>query len=98
REAALLSSIFHLPAGITIESVHPSVTELGVRIACQTPGMLCPECHQPSTHLHGISQRTIADLPCAGRKVLLILSVRTCFCRTPTCSHNIFTERLPGLV
>lgn len=98
REAATLSSILHLPAGITITSVHPSATELVVRIACQTPRMPCPECHQPSPHIHGIYQRTVADLPCAGRNVLLILSVRKFFCRTPTCSHKIFTERLPGLV
>jgi transposase len=98
REAALLTSILHLPAGITVQSVHPSVTELVVRVACHMPGMLCPECHQPSTHLHGIYQRTVADLPCAGRNVILMLRVRKCFCRTPTCSHKIFTECLPGLV
>ncbi len=98
REAELLSSILHLPAGITVKSVHPSVTELVVRIACHAPSMPCPECHQPSAHLHGIYQRTVADLPCAGRNVLLMLSVRKFFRRTPTCSHKIFTERLPGLV
>src|SRR5690242_14290359 len=78
--------------------VHLSATELVVRVACQTPSLPCPECHQPSTHLHGMYQRTIADLPCAGRNVFLILRVRKFFCRTPTCSHKIFTERLPGLV
>jgi transposase len=98
KEAATLSSILHLPAGITVHSVHPSATELVVRVACHAPSMPCPECHQFSTHLHGTYQRTVADLPCAGRNVLLILSVRKFFCRTPTCSHKIFTERLPGLV
>lgn len=98
KEAALLSSILHLPAGISVLSAHPSATGLVVRIACQTPSMPCPECQQLSTHLHGMYQRTIADLPCAGRDVLLILRVRKFFCRTPTCSHKIFAERLPGLV
>ncbi|HEU5383568.1 MAG TPA: ISL3 family transposase, partial [Ktedonobacteraceae bacterium] len=98
KEAVFLSSILHLPAGISVISVHPSVTEFVVRIACQAPSMPCPECHQPSTHLHGMYQRTVADLPCAGRNVLLILRVRKFFCRTLTCSHKIFAERLPGLV
>jgi hypothetical protein len=40
REAALLSSILHLPAGITITSVHPSPTELVIRVACHAPSML----------------------------------------------------------
>ena len=98
REAALLSSILHLPAGITIIAVHPSATELVVRVACHAPSMPCPECHQPSTRIHGTYQRTVADLPCAGRNVLLMLTVRKFVCSTPTCPHKIFTERLPGLV
>src|SRR5947209_4016804 len=98
REAALLASILHLPAGITITSVHPSATELTVDVACHAPSMPCPECHQLSARIHGSYQRTVADLPCAGRNVLLLLTARKFVCSTPTCPHKIFTERLPGLV
>src|SRR5450755_4172964 len=98
REAALLASILHLPAGITIMSVHPSTTDLVIRVACQALCMPCPECHQLSTRIHGSYQRTVADLPCAGRNVLLLLTVRKFVCSTPSCPHKIFTERLPGLV
>jgi transposase len=98
REAALLSSILHLPAGITITSVHPSATELVVRMACHAPSMPCPECHHLSARIHGSYQRTVADLPCAGRNVLLMLTVRKFVCGIATCPHKIFTERLPGLV
>ena len=82
REAALLSSILHLPAGITITSVHPSVTELVVRVACHALSMPCPECHQLSARIHGSYQRTVADLPCAGRNVFLMLTVRKFVCST----------------
>jgi transposase len=98
KEAALLSSLFHFPAGITITSVHPSANELVFRIACQTLSMPCPECHQLSARIHGRYQRTIADLPCAGRNVLLLLSVRKFVCSNQSCSHKIFAERLPDLV
>jgi transposase len=98
REAVLLSSIVHLPAGITITSVHPSATDLVVRVACHATSMPCPECHQLSARIHGSYQRTVADLPCAGRNVLLLLTVRKFVCSTPSCPHKIFTERLPGLV
>src|SRR5450755_122251 len=98
REAALLSSILHLPTGITITSVHPSATELVIRVMCHTASMPCPECHQPSTRIHGNYERTVADLPCAGRNVLLMLTVRKFVCSTPACPRKIFTERLPGLV
>jgi len=60
--------------------------------------MPCPECHQFSARIHGSYERTVADLPCAGRNVLLMLTVRKFACRTPTCLRKIFTERLPGLV
>jgi transposase len=98
REAVLLCSILHLPAGITITSVHPSATELVVGVVCHAPSMPCPACHQLSARIHGSYQRTVADLPCAGRNVLLMLTVRKFVCSTLTCPHKIFTERLPGLV
>src|SRR5450759_1602567 len=98
REAARLASILHLPAGITITSIHPSATELVIRVMCHTASMPCPECHQPSTRIHGNYERTVADLPCAGRNVLLMLTVRKFVCSTPACPRKIFTERLPGLV
>jgi transposase len=42
--------------------------------------------------------RTVADLPCSGRGVILKLSVRKFVCGTSTCLRKIFTERLPKLV
>src|SRR5215831_20369786 len=98
QERDLLSSLFHFPADVTIESVHPSVHELIIYVACCHPTMACPECQQPSARIHGRYRRTVADLPCAGRNVVLALTVRKFVCGTPTCSRKIFTERLPGLV
>ena len=40
----------------------------------------------------------VADLPCAGLRVPLILHVRKFFCQTVDCSRKIFTERLPAFV
>jgi transposase len=94
----LFSSVFHFPAGITIDSIDPSANELVMRVACDFPSMPCPECQQPSARIHSHYQRTVADLPCAGRNVLLLLTVRKFVCSTPTCQRKIFTERLPGLV
>src|SRR5216684_9427317 len=98
REMTLFSRVFHLPAGIAVTSVHPSASELVMCVACQAASMPCPECHQPSARIHGHYRRTVADLPCAGRNVILALTVRKFVCSTPNCPHRIFTERLPGLV
>src|SRR6266581_7742819 len=94
----MLSSVFHFPAGITIDSIDPSANELVIRIACDVPSMPCPECHQPSARIHSCYQRMVADVPCAGRNVILALTLRTFVCGTSTCPRKIFTERLPGLV
>lgn len=94
----LLSSVFHFPAGITIDSIDPSAHELLIRVACDFPRMPCPECQQPSARIHSRYQRLIADLPCAGRNVILALTLRKFVCGTPGCPRKIFTERLPGLV
>jgi transposase len=94
----LLSSVFHVPAGITIDSIDPSTNELVIRMACDVPRMPCPECQQPSVRIHSRYQRLLADLPCAGRNVILALTLRKFVCGTPGCPRKIFTERLPGLV
>src|SRR5438876_815065 len=94
----LFASVFHFPAGITIDSIDPSANELMMRVACDFPSMPCPECQQPSARIHSRYQRLVADLPCAGRHVLLMLTVRKFVCSSPTCPRKIFTERLPGLV
>ena len=94
----MLSSVFHFPAGITIDSIDPSANELVIGVACDSASMPCPECHQLSARIHSSYQRMVADLACAGRNVILALTVRKFVCGTPACSHKIFTERLPGLV
>jgi len=48
--------------------------------------------------VHSHYQRTVADLPWGGHTVRLHLHVRKFFCRQPTCSRRVFTERLPHLV
>jgi transposase len=38
------------------------------------------------------------DLPCAGRSIQFLLTVKKFFCREATCPRKIFTERLPNLL
>jgi len=38
------------------------------------------------------------DLPCTGRRIRLLLSVRKFFCRVVSCPRKIFTERIPELI
>jgi transposase len=87
-----------LPDGLVIASLLATETQLVVHVACRLPTACCPLCHLPSDRIHGRYGRTVADLPCAGRHVILALSVRKFVCRTPTCPRQIITLRLPDLV
>jgi transposase len=94
----MTSPFFPLPDGLVIASLAATETQLVVHVACTSLTACCPLCQQPSDRIHGHYGRTVADLPCAGRRVILALTVRKFICRTPTCSQQIFTERLPKLV
>src|SRR5258707_5363972 len=93
-----LASCFALPENIAITSVPPTALTLTIALACSDPTACCPLCHQPSERVHSTYQRTVADVPCGGRRVLLLLTVRIYICHTGDCPRSIFTERLPELV
>jgi transposase len=97
-DTELLSSLFLLPDTVAIEAVYPTKTHLTVQVACLLKSAACPLCQQPSERIHGSYGRTVADVPCGGRRVSLALTVRKFVCSTPTCPRKIFTERLADLV
>jgi hypothetical protein len=94
----LLSSLFLLPDSIAIEAVYPTKTHLTIQVACLLKNAACPLCQQSSERIHGSYGRTVADVPCGGRRVTLALTVRKFVCGTPECPRKIFTEWLPALV
>ncbi|BCL83551.1 transposase [Ktedonobacteria bacterium brp13] len=93
-----LASCFDLPENMAITSVHPTALTLTIDLACSDPTACCPLCHQPSERVHSRYSRKVADVPCGGRRVLLLLTVRKYICHTGDCPRSIFTERLPELV
>jgi transposase len=55
----------------------------------------CPDCRQPTHHIHGHYPRTLADLPWATAPIELRVIVRRFRCCTGTCHRQTFAERLP---
>ena len=93
-----LSSLFSLPGGLQVEGIELLGNLLAVAMVSVLPSSCCPLCSQAASHIHSWYQRTLRDVPCAGRQVVLHLSVRKFFCRNPDCARKIFTERLPTFV
>lgn len=58
----------------------------------------CPLCGKPSSRIHSRYLRKLADLPCGGRQVRLLVQVHQYFCDMPNCPRKIFVERLTPFV
>jgi transposase len=87
-----------LPEGLEITAISETEEGLLVRVSSNRPHSRCPMCLTPSSAVHSSYRRKPLDLPCAGRPIRLLLSVRKFFCRTDTCQRKIFTEQLPELI
>src|SRR6266566_8906829 len=92
------SPFLPLPEGMVIGQVEITQTQLTVEVISTQPCARCPGCGTPPDAVHCQYQRTVHDVPCGGRKVVLRLKVRKFFCRVPTCPRKVFGERLPDLV
>jgi transposase len=93
KEAALLA----LSEGMEIDQIQIRETGLEVSVISTHPQSCCPLCSQASSHIHSRYHRTLKDAPCVGRQLQLSLTVRKFFCRNPTCSRKVFTERISEL-
>ena len=60
-------------------------------------GAVCPGCGSRSSRIHSSYLRFPADVPSAGRRVVLCLRVRRFFCPDSSCGRRTFVEQLPGL-
>jgi transposase len=87
--------LFPLPEGLEMTSIGETSEELLVRVTSHCSSSLCPQCSAPSSAIHSYYRRHPRDLPCTGRPIRLVLTVRKFFCRNPDCSRKVFTERLP---
>ncbi len=91
-------SLLSLPEGLHVERIELQGDLLAIAVVSVLPSSCCPLCSQASSQVHSAYQRTLRDVPCAGRRVVLHLSVRKFFCHHPDCARKIFTERLPTFV
>jgi transposase len=90
--------LFPLPEGLEMTSISETSEELLVRVTSHCSSSLCPQCSAPSSAIHRYYRRHPRDLPCTGRPIRLLLTVRKFFCRNPDCSRKVFTERLPDFL
>ena len=92
------SPFLPLPAGLEIATTTMRDDLLVVQVVSTKVRSCCPLCFCPAERRHSQYTRMVADLPCVGLRIQLILHVRRFFCDTADCIRKIFTERLPAFV
>jgi transposase len=90
--------LFPLPEGLEITSVSDTPEEVVVRVTSHRTTSVCPLCSTPSSAIHSSYRRKPRDLPCVGRPIRLLLTVKKFFCRQAQCPRKVFTERMPDLI
>jgi transposase len=87
-----------LPKRLAIMDIEMSDEVLTISAVSTQVCPCCPLCGKPSARIHSRYLRQVADLPCGGRQVRLLVQVRKCFCDTADCLRKIFVERLTPFV
>lgn len=82
-----------IPAEFNVEAVHDAADAIVVVASGRSEQCRCPQCGTVSRRVHSRYPRMLADLPCAGRRLELHLTVRRFICSAGNCRRKIFAER-----
>lgn len=92
------TTLLDLPAGYVVRSLAVDLQQVTITLASTATRALCPQCGTRSTRLHSNYQRTVADLPCAGRRVTFQVQTHKWRCLNATCARRVFAERLDPFI
>ncbi len=75
---------------LVVENVAGDGERVRVRVRVRTPDApaRCPGCGAEASRVHDYHQRTLADLPLDGRRVLMVVRVRRLVCPTRGCRQT----------
>jgi transposase len=82
-----------LPPGFAADEAASDDERTFVKIHATSAIGACPCCGMMSERVHSRYDRRLADLPMAGRRVVLVLQARRFRCDGVQCARRIFTER-----
>jgi transposase len=95
--ATLATEFLLLPADMHLEEVLLDKNRLMLVLSSTQSSAACPSCSSLSARVHSRYVRTLMDLPCQERAVVLRVQVRRFFCLATACAHQTFAERFPTL-
>lgn len=92
----LVALLPHL-AGLCLERIVLDGDSVTLFLAPTQPTAPCPPCGSRSNRVHERYRRTVVNLPCVGRTLVLRIHVRRFRCHNRDCPQVTFAERLPKL-
>ncbi|WP_254407752.1 transposase family protein [Streptomyces sp. GMY02] len=94
----LQEPLFPSMTDVAVLSVDVSIAMVRVDGKCTANGAACAACKVWSDRVHGSYLRFPADVPSAGRSVVLRLRVRRFTCGNSECARRTFVEQIPGMM
>jgi hypothetical protein len=70
------AALLQLPEGMRLDQIQITENGLVIEVVATHPTSCCPLCSEPSSSIHCHSHRTLREVPCAGRQVQWLLTVR----------------------
>lgn len=95
---SVVRTVFSGLAALRIDGVEDAGDAIVVRASTRGGAVPCPACGVLTRSVHGFHERSPADVPVDGRRVLLRVRVRRMRCGSGTCSRQTFREQVPGLL
>ncbi len=94
----LVRTVFSGLSALVIEDVEDAGETICVRARTQDGAVACPGCGAETARVHGYHERTVADAPAGGRRVLVKVKVRRMRCPVLDCKAQTFREQVPGVL
>jgi transposase len=94
----LVGMVFSGLSALVIEDVQDAGEMVWVRARTRAAAVVCPGCGAATARVHGYHERTVADVPVDGRRVLVRVTVRRMRCPVPDCPRQTFREQVPGVL
>jgi transposase len=94
----LVGIVFSGLSALVIDDVEDAGEVILVRARTRAGAVACPGCGTESSRVHGYHERTAADVPVDGRRVLVKVCVRRMRCPVLDCKVQTFREQVSGLL
>ena len=96
--ADLVRIVFSGLSALVVDDVEDAGEVIVVRAGTRGGAVACPGCGAETWRVHGYHERTAADVPVDGRRVLVKVRVRRMRCPALGCKTQTFREQVPGVL